>query len=299
MDGEQQHFSSHSIQLDRIYWRVQRTTCLCIQSTQQGASLDRYTQIYPSPKISIRCYFPSCHLLSVCSKWSLNTLALLIYWVKSRVNTHCSIVLFFTVWFTLVRNIHSVFTLPLVFISYNQYTVVLWKSVLFFFLFLFFSVCTFILSSCKAKLTFITAAIVPEVKWWDSKGQMTKSFVAIHVLMITDITSTASPLIFPLANCFISHLSPFHALCVHFCAMFLYVCVWVCVHPTMFIVLRLCPWRFKLLSSRHGSTTEVGFIQVHVQNDASRTAYYNTLIHSGLYRGGEKEERDWGQRGQE
>lgn len=46
----------------------------------------------------------------------------------------------------------------------------------------------------------------------------------------------------------------------------------------------LCPGRFKLLSHRHGSATEVGFIQVRVQNDASGTAHYNALILGGIYR---------------
>lgn len=60
----------------------------------------------------------------------------------------------------------------------------------------------------------------------------------------------------------------------------------------MFIALRLCPWSCKLLGSRQGLSTEVGFIQVCVQNDAaSSTTYYNTLSHSGLYRGHTVEER--------
>lgn len=36
MDGVLQHFLSYSIQLDRMYWRVWNTTCLRMQSTQQG-----------------------------------------------------------------------------------------------------------------------------------------------------------------------------------------------------------------------------------------------------------------------
>lgn len=51
----------------------------------------------------------------------------------------------------------------------------------------------------------------------------------------------------------------------------------------MFVV--RVPGEFKLLSSRHGSTAEVGFIQVCVQNDASSTAHYDALILGGLYRG--------------
>ena len=51
----------------------------------------------------------------------------------------------------------------------------------------------------------------------------------------------------------------------------------------MFIV--HVPGEFKLLSSRHGSTAEVGFIQVCVQNDASSAAHYDALILGGLYRG--------------
>lgn len=132
---------------------------------------------------------------------------------------------------------------------------------------------------------------------------MTASFVAMPVLMITDISLTTSPLISTQAVCFFyvlySHLiSPpsMHPLSISV-ERFHAVCVWG-LHPEMFIVC-LCPWRFKLLSSRHGPTTEVGFIQVCVQNDASSTAYYNTLILSELFRGGEEEEKDGGQRGQE
>lgn len=51
----------------------------------------------------------------------------------------------------------------------------------------------------------------------------------------------------------------------------------------MFVV--RVPGEFKLLSFRHGSTAEVGFIQVCVQNDASSTAHYDALILGGLYRG--------------
>lgn len=75
------------------------------------------------------------------------------------------------------------------------------------------------------------------------------------------------------------------------------VCMFVCMcmgrcTPQNVYCMRLCPQRFKLLSSRHGSTTEVGFTQVCVQNDTSSTAYYNALILSRLYRGGEEDEED-------
>lgn len=54
----------------------------------------------------------------------------------------------------------------------------------------------------------------------------------------------------------------------------------------------LCPGRFKLLSHRHGPTTEAGFIQVRVQNDASSTAHYNGLILGGIYTRVDRKERN-------
>lgn len=51
---------------------------------------------------------------------------------------------------------------------------------------------------------------------------------------------------------------------VRYCKI-IWVCAWVGVHPKMFIECVLYPWRFKPLGSRHGPTTEVGFIQVCVQ----------------------------------
>lgn len=87
-----------------------------------------------------------------------------------------------------------------------------------------------------------------------------------------------------------AHSSPFlplfDASTVHFSNMFLSMdrCNVYCM--------LLCPGRFKLLSHRHGSTTEVGFIQVRVQNDASSTAHYNALILGGIYTRVDRKERN-------
>lgn len=124
----------------------------------------------------------------------------------------------------------------------------------------------------------------------------------MSVIIIRDISFTTFPFISPQPRpldylCYA--LLTFHPIChtlVHFCDVLLSMdrCT-----PQHVYCIRLYPWRFKLLSCRHGSTSEVGFIQVCAQNDASSTAHYNTLILSGLYRGGEEKEKYWGQRGQE
>lgn len=124
----------------------------------------------------------------------------------------------------------------------------------------------------------------------------------MSVIMIRDISFTTFPFISPQPRpldslCYA--LLTFHPIChmlVHLCDMLLSMdrCT-----PRHVYCICLYPWRFKLLSCRHGSTTKVGFIQVCAQNDASSTVHYNALILNGLYGGGEEEEKYWGQSGQE
>ena len=125
------------------------------------------------------------------------------------------------------------------------------------------------------------------------------------VLMIADISLTTFLLISP-SRPFVSfpRSTAFsNASTVHLRAVFsvLFVLLTRRTPSKMFIVCRpVSPGEFKLLSSRHGSTAEVGFIQVCVQNDASSAAHYNALILGGLYRGREgKEEKDRGRGGHE
>lgn len=119
-------------------------------------------------------------------------------------------------------------------------------------------------------------------------GEKTKSFfLAMPALMIADISLTTFLLISP-SRPFVS--SPRYAAFSDASAVHLRACVSVPyvlptrrTPPEMFVV--RVPGEFKLLSFRHGSTAEVGFIQVCVQNDASSTAHYDALILGGLYRG--------------